>query len=983
MPFEPEKITKEHIIKATKILDSGEIGIRPSIKFDVIVNGKAYPPKDLMRLAHEEATGEYLWQPGGGEPTNRYLTKLGFEIREKNNSADPIANLVKIYKDRVKASGNADEVYKFDLITDFQNKWDIDAPDFFGMFKQINFSNLLFFNAIGVIREVAARYPEEVREAFRVLYYDEIILTERIKRFQTAISDIYARLKNLNHNQDERTIATYLTFHNASIYTYYKSSFYSKYCKLLNIKKAKAGDRYIHYLELVDQLIENYIDEDEELKQMHAKYLENSSFKDEKFKILAQDILYQSLDLAQPEVVNYYIGGSVWQDAKPADQLTRFLKDGIWENGYDGKNLDLVKSIKPSSKIAIKAVHTIEKTKSVMTIKARGEVVENEDDGNVLKVNWEEGFKPFVVNFSGGYWQTIHSVTNPEHIDAIFNNSAQKQYPVQASEEHLFMSNAPLNQILFGPPGTGKTYHTMNKALEIVGINTASLDRNGIKAEYEKRVAAGQFVFTTFHQSMSYEDFIEGIKPNAETDEGGQIRYKIEDGILKRLSRKAVAEYYRQDISNKKQNSTPIDRLQLYDEAWDHLVKSVQENLDNGKTLELSSSSGKTLDAIKITAQGNILVKPRSENAEEYTVSYTRTQKLFEAYPDLSVVKNIDKEFRQVIGGANATTYWCVVDYLNNWIKQKQNTKAPIAEVIQVNEALVKFDNQIVKDNVKANVKPYVLIIDEINRGNVSKVFGELITLIEKDKRLGHEEAIEVTLPYSKEKFGVPANLYIIGTMNTADRSVEALDTALRRRFSFEEILPNPTLLSPAALYWKLLWDYKDVSWEDENFITKEENLLELLGANDDLWKARKEIWDDMEKEGRDEKQISYFDSYIFSGVSLQQILNTLNKRIEVLKDRDHQIGHAYFINVCNLADLMAVFKDNIIPLLQEYFFGDYNKIQLVLGDGFITSSSTEVKFAIEEDDEYADRIIYSIAREVFETETKFATALERMNITK
>lgn len=164
------------------------------------------------------------------------------------------------------------------------------------------------------------------------------------------------------------------------------------------------------------------------------------------------------------------------------------------------------------------------------------------------------------------------------------------------------------------------------------------------------------------------------------------------------------------------------------------------------------------------------------------------------------------------------------------------------------------------------------MIIDEINRGNVSHIFGELITLIEEDKRLGNDEEIKVTLPYSKDPFGVPSNLYIIGTMNTADRSIEALDTALRRRFVFEEMPPK----------------YE---------------LTEL-------------------------QQILY-------GHTAAEILEKINTRIEKLLDRDHLIGHAYFINK-DETTLIESFYKNIIPLLQEYFFGDYGKIGLVLGAGFV-----------------------------------------------
>ena len=165
----------------------------------------------------------------------------------------------------------------------------------------------------------------------------------------------------------------------------------------------------------------------------------------------------------------------------------------------------------------------------------------------------------------------------------------------------------------------------------------------------------------------------------------------------------------------------------------------------------------------------------------------------------------------------------------------------------------------------------YAIFIDEINRGNVSSIFGELITLIEPDKRLGMDHAMTITLPYSRDAFGVPSNVDIYGTMNTADRSVEALDTALRRRFAFKEMLPKPDLL---------------------------------------------------------EKEIN--------GFALKELLSCINERIEALIDRDHTIGHSYLINVNNMDDLKLAFKDKIIPLLQEYFYGDYGKIGLVLGSGFV-----------------------------------------------
>lgn len=419
------------------------------------------------------------------------------------------------------------------------------------------------------------------------------------------------------------------------------------------------------------------------------------------------------------------------------------------------------------------------------------------------------------------------------------------------------LPSIPLNQILYGPPGTGKTYHTINKAIAIANPDfDLNQDRSLVKAEYQRLVDAGQIVFTTFHQSMTYEDFIEGIKPEIEENEEGikSVVYEVKDGVFKKI----VESAKKIKIVTKESNE-----LYSFDDAWNELIENVrQEVYDamNDFNLDILTAN-KSLKVVEITDKGNLRIKPESLDSLTYTVSYTRTKKLHEAFPDLSVVKNIDKEFRSVIGGSNSTAYWSVLNYINNKINSEKKSTS---------------------ENITLPPKPYVLIIDEINRGNVSQIFGELITLIEEDKRLGNDEALEVTLPYSKEKFGVPSNLYIIGTMNTADRSVEALDTALRRRFVFEEMPPK----------------------------------YDLDGLQQKLF-----------------------------GFKAAEILKTINLRIEKLLDRDHQIGHAYFINK-NESTIIDSFYKNIIPLLQEYFFGDYGKIGLVLGGGFIRKIEQNSVFA-------------------------------------
>lgn len=382
----------------------------------------------------------------------------------------------------------------------------------------------------------------------------------------------------------------------------------------------------------------------------------------------------------------------------------------------------------------------------------------------------------------------------------------------------------PLNQILFGAPGTGKTYHTKKMAVEIInGKKEEDRSREEINKEYEQLVEEGQIVFTTFHQSLSYEDFIEGIKPKV--TEGGNVTYEVKEGIFKQLCSRA-------------------NKIPDFDKGWNYLKDKVKNN----PNFSLRTFNGNEIYVTEITDNEVLKIKykgGKSDKSDNDGVSYDRAKKLQEAFPDLSVVKNI-KEFRSVIGG-DSTAFWAVLNFIKN-------------------------------------ASTHVLIIDEINRGNVSAIFGELITLLEEDKRKGNKEHTEAKLPYSGDNFSVPNNVYIIGTMNTADRSVEALDTALRRRFSFVEMQPDPKILS-------------------------------------------------------DEKYVKY------KKVDLSKLLETINQRIEMLIDKDHQIGHSYFIGIEDLEDLRRTFKDKIIPLLEEYFYGDFGKIGLVLGGEFIKLAENQVAF--------------------------------------
>ncbi|MDI1233831.1 MAG: AAA family ATPase [bacterium] len=488
-----------------------------------------------------------------------------------------------------------------------------------------------------------------------------------------------------------------------------------------------------------------------------------------------------------------------------------------------------------------------------------------------------------------------------------------------------------LNQILFGPPGTGKTFHTITKAIEIIDpafFKLNQYNRKALKEKfdgmlYDKESGKGQITFTTFHQSMSYEDFIEGIKPklgnlldedDVVVNKNEFIEYAIEPGIFKIFCSKA------------KQTSAQSINLD-----FDLLWKQFYESISNTKDEVVFKSAYSELKYEKeLSTESSIKIRFKksidsdlNEGKTVFHVGKETMRRIFNESVDLTDPK-LKKwvTVKNIVGAGRATTFYSVY------------------------KSFFEFANLGEAFNKKDSALPHVLIIDEINRGNVSQIFGELITLIEEDKRLVKTESLEITLPYSKEKFGVPANLYIIGTMNTADRSVEAIDTALRRRFVFEEMAPQPELVSSDEVFWNFLKLNEEYEWIEAEYINRENQIKAFLNIDETAWGNRKKIWEDYEKKrNRNELDLDFTESD-FTGLNLNKMLSTINSRIEKLIDKDHQIGHAFFMKVFSKDELLNVFENKIIPLLQEYFYGDYGKIGLVLGKSFIEKVTLKVEFA-------------------------------------
>ena len=480
------------------------------------------------------------------------------------------------------------------------------------------------------------------------------------------------------------------------------------------------------------------------------------------------------------------------------------------------------------------------------------------DHHNYITVDWSELPKKITVN-KNVHRNVIIDVTDrhEEFENMIREEFGDMELKKSESKEDT-LNYRSLNEILFGPPGTGKTYNTVNKAIKIANPEF-NLDqpRKKIKTEFDRLMSEGQIVFTTFHQSMCYEDFIEGIKPLKPLTDDSFVKYDVQPGIFKQICDKAKSNFENAKIDNKNKIS--------FESVFDKLKEDCESDPE-------------------------IKFKLRTEGNDFTLIGFTSTSIQFKK-------------------GNGSTNHTLSINTLKDLYYDKRKINISEGVGIYYPSILDKLRSYDLSESAEVQEKSFVLVIDEINRGNVSQIFGELITLIEDDKRLGCPEALEVTLSYSKEKFGVPSNLYIIGTMNTADRSVEALDAALRRRFSFEEMPP------------------------DSDLIRKEGKLKGTEGK--------------------------------LGEISLPDLLDTINKRIEKLLDKDHQIGHSYFMSVASLDDLKQQFQNKIIPLLQEYFFGDYGKIGLVLGKGFVSKDdSNKNNFAAFSDtdaDEFSERPIFKI----------------------
>ena len=485
-------------------------------------------------------------------------------------------------------------------------------------------------------------------------------------------------------------------------------------------------------------------------------------------------------------------------------------------------------------------------------------------------------------------------------------NSAVKKYiefkkgkgetmPTTSNEIQKKQANFPLNQILYGPPGTGKTYR-LSKIMDNFTQNLNVKSNDDTDALYEM-LKIENYTWFQVAAAILYDAAISNIN-------SGWV--KLNNDIINHILFKLK--------SIKSGSKTPIQTISsdlLFHTKMDCEYVKTQERRapfifeKNEKSewhVDIKILNDECPEAIELYE------KYKEIKEQKVGTSYTKENFKFitfhQSYGYEEFVEGIKPVFDSENEDGDITYeiskgifYQCCENalFLSGY-KGKLRDFCDLPKDERQN-----FFNE--------NTPKYAIFIDEINRGNISKIFGELITLIEQSKRLGADDEIMVELPYSKEKFGVPSNLYIIGTMNTADRSIALMDTALRRRFEFVEMMPE--------------------------YDTLNETIIE--------------------------------------GINVGEMLKTINERIEYLYDRDHTIGHAYFMGVTDIKTLANVFKNKILPLLQEYFYDDWEKIRLVLGDSQFIKEKKSANALFKSGTDYInDKILYEIDKEAFYDEQNY-----------
>ena len=807
-----------------------------------------------------------------------------------------------------------DEKFKWEAIKWFQNNWDINSTDFVSMLEKSLSKTFSLLNAKNyypaeMIVELARHDQEKVRNMFKLLFDESIDICDRFTAFKKDADYVLKEIGGTKkHYQTENSISVYLWLRFPTKYYIYKYGVVKDVADTLNanyeFKTGKYENNIRNFYKMYDEIC-GELQQNDYLKDLLNNHLTDSCYSDPELKTLMIDLGVYISRFDEDE--SYFplkkdydpnITTDMWIDILRNQEITNdnnlLMFSMMIDYGRPATCTELSEKYGYSKYFFKSGSSTYAKKVAKYT---------------------QCPLPPNRINENARWWPILYvgrDASKDENGSYVWKirkelKEALNKIDLPVIKDNLIMNNEHLfglNTILYGPPGTGKTYSTVLYAVGICDNRNIEELKNKSYAELLERYNilknSGRICFSTFHQSYGYEEFIEGIRPviDESDEDNSDIRYTIEDGIFKKFCNQAmlpsdvsdsVSKYglnknptvWKVSLETTGDNPTRTECLENghIRIGWDQYGEVVTDDIDfseyGGKTVlnsfmnkmqvgdvVLSCYSASTIDAIGVVT-GDYEWHPEYDK-------YKRLRKV------KWISKGINYNILDLNGGTSMT------------LSTVYKLKMSVSDVFKILDE-VGVSDKTLNDSSSKN---YVFIIDEINRGNISKIFGELITLIEETKRLGCSEAAEAILPYSHTSFGIPKNVYILGTMNTADRSIALMDTALRRRFSFEEMMPDS-------------------------------NVLRDMGINT------------ISSDGQT--------------IDVADMLDVINERIEYLYDREHTIGHAFFTVLADnpsIDKLAEIFENKVIPLLQEYFYEDYGKIQLVLGDN--GKKEDEFKFILD-----------------------------------
>lgn len=756
MTFTPDKITKQHILDAVKKIENENIALEPSTKFDVIINGKPYPPKEIMRYAHELMNGEHIWLLSGGEPTNKYLISFGFEIKRKSDSSTQTV------------TGN---MWKLGC------NWGKGAPSFYKFIKQENIvigednqkykvGDLILVceghtvNAIARVNEtpISVTTNDELENPFdelKIDYEDKINYADAEWYELDEDEELYYKLQqgivhvNPNHEVykqalqlwNERNVNYWIFQGNPNAFdfeTAIRNNLLEEWTVSAHKDKIKISDKVILWISGKNSgcyaLAEITSD-----PQISSNSKDSHLWKTEDTNPLKAGIKITHNLIDNPILLEEIKRNKELDDLKVGNQGTNFTAS---KKEYKtilqlaiNKNIPIKAKVIFAYLVKSLSHRKIEQTIFNIESPARG--------GGFVSMKMLRDFE--IIDEKKGILLRIPidteiSNANGKYLDAL--NLLKKYYPELSTNNQAKEMSTAKNIILYGPPGTGKTYNSIDKAVEIAapeGFTPGKHAEN--KTIFDELRKTGQIEFVTFHQNYSYEDFMVGLKPDVDVD---QLRFKSHKGIFYEISKKARENY----LASKQKTSLS----RSFDEVFNEIINPV---VVQGIPVKVKMASGVFYEITDVTDYAIHFKKPKGDSQHSLSIQTLK-----------DVVEGI-----KVVTSGLSVYYYPLVEDIKELMKPREGTKTEI-------------------------LRNFVLIIDEINRANISKVFGELITLLEDDKRLGEENELKITLPNGEKEFGVPPNLFIIGTMNTADKSIALIDIALRRRFEFIGYYPEYTDLN-------------------------------------------------------------------------------------------------------------------------------------------------------------------------------------------